>query len=340
MNVGTLKVPMFEFERMKLVDIPIDDAVGGVLLHNIADAQGHKAFNKGHRLNEQDVEKLRVLNKTTVMVGLFENDEVSENDAAARIARAVVGENISLSGVSGGRVNLLSNVRGVFSLDPEALAKINALDGITLAAMPAHSVVARKKMVATVKTIGLAISEALLQEVERIGSETFGVVRVRELAPRRVALILTGSAQAQARVVKTFTPAIVSRVEELGSAVVTRDYVEHAAPAIAQAIERAQQTSADCIIIAGETSIMDTRDVTPSGIVQAGGAIELYGAPVEPGNLLLLAYAGALPIIGAPGCVKSRDTNVVDLILPRLLAGERVSKQDVAALANGGLLIS
>ncbi|MCG3140124.1 MAG: hypothetical protein HDKAJFGB_01122 [Anaerolineae bacterium] len=84
---------------------------------------------------------------------------------------------------------------------------------------------------------------------------------------------------------------------------------------------------------------MNTSDVTPSGITLAGGTIELYGAPVEPGNLLLLAYADDLPIIGAPGCVKSRDTNVVDLILPRVLAGERLRKQDIVALANGGLLL-
>lgn len=324
---------------MKPAEIPIERAVGAILIHNITDARGHKAFSKGHRFVASDIDALRALGKQTVFVGILEAGDVSENDAAARIARAVVGENISLSSVSGGRVNLLSNVRGVFSLDPDALAQINSLDSITLAAIHAHTVVAPKKMVATVKTIGLAISEKHLQAVERTGRETREVVRVRELVPRRVALILTGSAGARPRVEKTFTPAITGRVEELGSAVVTREYVEHAAPEIAGAIGRAQHAGADCIIIAGETSIMDMTDVTPSGIVQAGGAVELYGAPVEPGNLLLLAYAGALPIIGAPGCVKSKDTNVVDLILPRLLAGERVGKQDVIALANGGLLI-
>lgn len=324
---------------MRLVEIPIDDAVGGVLIHNIADAQGHKAFNKGHRLSAEDVEKLRALNRTTVVVGLFRDDDVGENEAAARIASAVAGENISLSTVSGGRVNLLAAVRGVFSPDINALSKINTLEGITLATIPAHTVVMPKKMVATVKTIGLAISEHVLREVERIGSEAHGIVRVRELQSRRVALILTGSDEARGRVEKTFTPAIVSRVQELGSVVMTQEYVEHDALAISGAIGRAQNANVDCIIIAGETSIMHASDVTPSGIVAAGGAVELYGAPVEPGNLLLLAYAGTLPIIGAPGCVKSRDTNVVDLILPRLLAGERVGKQDVIALANGGLLI-
>ena len=96
------------------------------------------------------------------------------------------------------------------------------------------------------------------------------------------------------------------------------------------------------LIIAGETSIMDRDDVTPQGIRLAGGRIEHYGAPVEPGNLLLLGYlgppGGAVPVLGAPGCVRSRDTNIVDLLLPRLLAGESITRQDIVALGHGGLL--
>jgi molybdopterin biosynthesis enzyme len=165
------------------------------------------------------------------------------------------------------------------------------------------------------------------------------VIGVRALPNARVAVIFSGSEEARGRIEKTFTPAIQGRVEELGASIVSTEYVQHEENAIAAAIERARGQTVDCVIIAGETSIMDASDVTPGGIQRAGGVIEAYGAPVEPGNLLLLAYADHLPIIGAPGCVKSRDTNVVDLILPRLLAGERVGKKDIVALANGGLLI-
>ena len=324
---------------MRLVEIPIDDAVGGVLLHNITDAQGHKAFAKGHRLIADDVEKLRALDKTTVHVGMYENGDVSENDAALRIANAVCGENVSLSSASGGRVNVLANTRGVFYLNANALMEINARDGITLATIPAHTVVAPKKMVATIKTIGLAIHENVLQNAEQIARAAQGIVSVRVLKTMRVSILLTGSAKARARVEKTFLPALTARVQDLGSIAATSEYVEHEARAIAGAILRAQNANTDCVIIAGETSIMDARDVTPQGIMQAGGTIELYGAPVEPGNLLLLAYKNTLPIIGAPGCVKSRDTNVVDLILPRLFSGERVTRRDVITLANGGLMV-
>jgi len=324
---------------MKLANVSIKDAVGGILVHNLADAEGHKTFNKGHRLTADDVERLRALGKPTVLVAMLENGDVTENDAAARIARAVAGDNVALLSVSGGRVNLLATARGVLALNDSALNEINSLDGIAVAALAAHSVVSAKKMVATIKTVGLAIPNAILEEVEGVARHASNIIRVRELRAARVAVILTGSAEARARVEKTFSAPIHSRVQELGSRVVCNEYVEHDTGAIADAIERAKAQTVNCIILAGETSIMNTRDVTPSGIVQAGGKIEVYGAPVEPGNLLLLAYADELPIIGAPGCVKSRETNVVDLILPRLLAGERVRKRDIVALANGGLLI-
>jgi molybdenum cofactor cytidylyltransferase len=327
--------------------VGIEDAVGGVLIHNIADAQGHKALSKGHRLIERDVETLRALGKTSVVVGLFEAGDVGENEAASRIARAVAGVNVALSAVSGGRINLMANTHGILKVNDEALNEINSLDGVTLATIPANTVVAPKKMVATIKTIGLAIPEQNLNAVEEIARRTASpaerkvtnAIEIREFRHTRVAVILTGSEEARDRVQKTFMPAIQSRVEELGSGIVLRDYVEHEPTAIAGAIERARAENVECVILAGETSIMDASDVTPSGIVQAGGKIEVYGAPVEPGNLLLLAYADDLPIIGAPGCVKSRDVNVVDLILPRLFAGERVRKRDVVVLANGGLLI-
>ncbi len=324
---------------MKLQTVEIEQAIGGVLIHNIADAQGHKALSKGHRLTKSDVEKLRALGKATAFVGMFEDGDVNENDAATRIADAVCGENVSLSAVSGGRINLFATTRGILKVNIDALNRINSLDAITVATISANQVVAPKKMVATIKTIGLAIAEDVLQKVETIARESQNIISVRELRAARVAVILTGSNEAHGRVEKTFTPAISSRVEELGASVVSHEYVEHDERAIAEAITRAKNLKVDCVILAGETSIMDTRDVTPNGIVQAGGKIEIYGAPVEPGNLLLLAYANDLPIIGAPGCVKSRDINVVDLILPRLLAGERVRKQDIVALANGGLLI-
>jgi molybdopterin biosynthesis enzyme len=138
-------------------------------------------------------------------------------------------------------------------------------------------------------------------------------------------------------------PAIAGRVADLGGHVIGPEWAPPDEVAVAAAIERVRAAAAEVIIVAGETSVMDMDDVTPAGVRRAGGRIEHFGAPVEPGNLLLLAYlpageAAALPVIGAPGCVRSRDANIVDLLLPRILAGEHVRRRDIVALGHGGLL--
>lgn len=324
---------------MRLATIDIDHALGGILIHNVADAQGHKALPKGHQLSASDVDKLRVLGKNSVVVAMLEEGDVRENEAAARIAVAVAGEHLEISAVSGGRVNLFATAHGSLTLNGQALDQINMIKGVTVATIPQFTTVQSKKMVATIKTIGLAVPETSLRQVEEIGRMTGDVISVRPFRALSVAVVLTGSPEARGRVEKTFDAPITSRVQELGGNISQRVYVEHEAQAVADALTHVLRAGAECVILAGETSIMDESDVTPMGIVQAGGRIEVYGAPVEPGNLLLLAYADAVPIIGAPGCVKSRDTNVVDLILPRLFAGEHVTQADVVALANGGLLI-
>jgi molybdenum cofactor cytidylyltransferase len=324
---------------MRLANVPIEQSVGGILVHNIADSEGHKALMKGHQLTLADLGKLRSLGKSEVYVALLEPGDVRENEAVARIGRAVAGENTRATQASGGRVNLLAAARGVINLSTVALTRLNSIDGVTVATLPAHTVVEPKAMLATIKTIGLAIPEGALQQVEAIAREYGAAIWVRALASASVAVILTGSADARRPVQDTFTEPIRSRVEELGGHIISSVYIKEDAAVIAEAVSRATASGANCIILAGETSIMDADDITPRGIKAAGGAIEVYGAPVEPGNLLLLGYIGQVPIIGAPGCVKSRDTNVVDLILPRLLSGERVSRADVIALANGGLLV-
>lgn len=324
---------------MKFDTLELDRAVGGVLMHNISDSGGHKVLAKGHRLSEQDIAKLRALGKTRVLVGMYEAGDIGENQASTRIAAAVLGANLTPTTAVSGRVNFLAAVRGVVRLETDVLDEINSLEGVAIATVPAHSVVPPNKIAATIKTIGLAVPESTLATIERIGAHKPGAIALAALRPLRVAVILSGTAEARNRIVQTFTPAIRGRIQDLGGSLLTEEFVAHEPGALTQAIERARGANAEVVILAGETSTMDVTDVTPTALRQAGGKVELYGAPVEPGNLLLLGYLGETPIIGAPGCIKSRDQNVVDLILPRLFAGERIGKKEIVALANGGLLL-
>jgi molybdopterin biosynthesis enzyme len=327
---------------MYLTTLSPEQAVGHILRHNLADEHGRKALAKGHRLVEADLPRLRALGVESVRVAVLEPGDVHEDEAARRLAAAVIGPGVVAAAPAASRVNLLAASDGVVRVDVERLLRINQIDGLTLATLPANALARARKRVATIKIIPFAVPEELLREAEAIGREGPSVVSLDPLRSMRVGVILVGSAAARARIVRGVAPAIESRVVELGSSILATRYVPPDEPAIAATIGELRGEGADMLIIAGETSIMDRDDVTPQGIRLAGGRVEHYGAPVEPGNLLLLAYidepARRFPILGAPGCVRSRDTNIVDMLLPRLLAGEHVTMRAIVALGHGGLL--
>jgi molybdenum cofactor cytidylyltransferase len=322
--------------------LPPEEAIGHILRHNLADERGRKALAKGHRLGPDDLQRLRALGVELIRVAVLEPGDVHEDEAAQRLAGAVCGPGVIALAPAASRVNLLAEADGVVQVDVERLLRINQIDGLAVATLPSHALARARKRVATIKIIPFAVPEDALREAETIGRESKGVVALQPLQQHQVGVILVGSAAARERIERGVAPAIAARVVELGSWVLATHYVPPDEPAVATAIATLRESGASVIIIAGETSIMDRDDVTPQGIRLAGGRIEHYGAPVEPGNLLLLAYldtAGqALPVLGAPGCVRSRDVNIVDLLLPRLLAGEYIAKHDIVALGHGGLL--
>jgi molybdopterin biosynthesis enzyme len=318
--------------------LAIDQALGHILRHNLSSADGRKALPKGRRLRAEDLPILRELGLDHVRVAVLEAGDVHEDEAARRLAAAICGGGVAASAAVHSRVNLLAEADGIVRVDIEALLAINAIEGLTVATLARHSLVRQHKRVATIKIIPFAVPEADLARAEALGRAAAGVVAILPLRSLRVGVLLVGSVSARQRIEQGILPAIESRVVELGSVVLALRFVAPDEHDIAEALGDLVVAGAELIIAAGETSIMDRDDVTPQGIQLAGGRIEHYGAPVEPGNLLLLAYLGELPVLGAPGCVRSRDTNIVDLLLPRLLAGEQLASRDIIALGHGGLL--
>jgi molybdenum cofactor cytidylyltransferase len=323
---------------MHLTTLPIEEAIGHILRHNLADAAGRKALSKGRRLRSTDLPTLRELGIHHVRVAMLEEGDVHEDEAAQRLANAMAGSGVRISDASHSRVNLLAEHDAIVEVQVPALMQINAIDGLTVATRPAHSLVRSGERVATIKIIPFAVPAADLVDAEQITKQQGPIVWLRQLHMARVGVLLVGSLAAQPRIERGVLSAITDRVEALGSLVVAVQFVAADEEAIAKGIQTLASNTIDLLITAGETSIMDRDDVIPLGIRMAGGRIEHYGAPVEPGNLLLLAYLGDLPVLGAPGCVRSRDVNIVDLLLPRLIAGEHVSKQAIVALGHGGLL--
>jgi hypothetical protein len=326
---------------MKFEPVPLSDAKGKILGHNIADADGRRLLRKGKPLSDEDLEKLRLLGRSSVYVAILAPDDVDENRAARRVAEAICGPGLHIVGVASGRANLLADEAGILRIDVDRLAQINGCDGITLATLATHSPVHARQIVATVKIIPYAVPESVVNAAETIASESDLIVRVDALPTRSVGMILSGSTSIHARLISDFAP-LRDRIEKLGSSVARTDFValedEPDEAALSEMLNQHVASGIGMILLAGETAIMDAHDIVPRAVERAGGHVESVGAPVDPGNLLMLAYIGDVPVVGAPGCARSRKTNIVDWILPRLLVGDKLTRRDIVELGHGGLL--
>lgn len=325
---------------MKFEAVSIEQAEGHILGHNIADGSGRRVLRKGKRIATEQVSLLRTLGYETVYVARIEGGDLDENTAARRISDKIAGDGIRLSQAITGRVNLFAELLGVVKVDADQLLRLNQLQGVTLATLPQHAVAARGRNIATLKIIPYALPEEFVLQAEALAAKP--LICLKPLLPKRVGLILSGSPAVEARVTSSFESALVARVSQLNAAIELVDYVplenEADEMRLAATIQKMIAEGVDLLILAGETAIMDRYDISPRAVERAGGEITCFGAPVDPGNLLMLAYSGPIPILGAPGCARSPKTNIIDLVLPRLLIGERLTQQDIVELAVGGLL--
>ncbi len=326
---------------MKFEAVPLSEAQGKILGHNIAGSNGQRLLRKGKPLTVEDLENLRGLGRVSVYVAEMESTDVDENTAARRVAEAICGPGLHISGAASGRANLLSDDIGVLRIDVERLAQINEHEGMTLATILTHLPVHARQIVATVKIIPYAVPESTLSTVETIAGGGKPVMRVDALPSRSVGMILSGSTSLHARLVSDFSP-LRERIEKLGSSVERTDFValddESDEAALADMLKQQLASGIRMILLAGETAIMDAQDIVPRAVVRAGGHVESVGAPVDPGNLLMLAYINDVAVVGAPGCARSKKINIVDWILPRLLAGDHLTRRDIVELGHGGLL--
>jgi len=327
---------------VKFGPVPLEAAEGRILGHNVAGPDGRRILRKGRPLSAADLETLRALGRRTVYVAEPETDDVGEDEAARRVATAVAGSGVEAGPASAGRVNLLARALGVLRVEVDRVTQLNLSEGVTLSTLPPDAPVRPKQLVATVKVIPYALPRATLASAEAAASN--GLLRVDRIPARRVGLILSGSASAEARIRRDFEGPLAARLGILGSELARVDFVPLDDPSaageavLADVLLRQVGRGADLILLAGETAIVDRQDIAPRAIERAGGRVEAFGAPVDPGNLLLLADLGGIPVVGAPGCARSRKVNVIDAVLPRLLAGERLGRRDLARLGAGGLL--
>ncbi len=324
---------------MKFGSVPIAEAEGKIIAHKTLGNDGKKLFNKGHTLSASDVEVLRQHQIESVIVADLASTDIGENEAARRVGIALAGEHVRVTAPGVGRANVIATSNGPLRINVPALDRLNNIDeGITIATLREHTLVHEGQLLALVKIIPFGIAAARVEDVEAMAKESAPIIDVRPLQARKVSLILSGPESERETLQADFVPPVQKRLTQLGSNLESFDSMPHQTTYIARKIRYLQNESTDLIIIASISATIDQDDVIPSAIREAGGSVAHFGVPVDPGSLLVLGYIGQTPILGAPGCVKSMQTNVIDLVLPRLLAGERLTRADLVAMGHGGLL--
>lgn len=322
---------------MRFGRIATAEAEDTVLGHSVL--AGKRKFKKGHRLTAADIGLLLESGVGEVMAGRLEPEDLSEDIAAARVAEAACGAGSEVAAPFTGRCNLYAKVAGVAAIDAEAVTRLNRIDeAMTIATLAPYERVTPGQMLATVKVIPLSASERVVAEAAEIAAGETPLVQVAAFQPRDVGLILTRLPDTRDKILDKTVEVITARVESLGSRLVRHSVVAHHERDIADAVSGFKAAGLGMILVFGASAITDRRDVVPAGIEAAGGQVEHFGMPVDPGNLMLLARHGEVPVIGLPGCARSPKINGFDWVLERLLAGLTVTRDDITAMGAGGLL--
>jgi molybdenum cofactor cytidylyltransferase len=319
---------------MKFGPVPVVEALGGVVAHAVR--SGGLVLKKGTLIGAAEVAALQAAGVGTVTVALVEPGDVGEDAAAARIAGAVAGPGIRVDAAFTGRANLFADLAGVLVVQREGIDALNRIDeAVTLATLPAFVAVEPGEMVATVKIIPYAAPAEAVDTAAGLGP----LVRVAPFIRKRIAVISTLLPGLAPKVIEKTLRVTADRLRPAGAAVISEVRVAHETEALRAAIATAQASNADLILVFGASAIADRRDVIPAALEAAGGRIEHFGMPVDPGNLLLIGELGGIPVLGAPGCARSPKENGFDWVLMRLLAELPVSKADITGMGVGGLLM-
>jgi molybdenum cofactor cytidylyltransferase len=321
---------------MKFGAVAPKEALGATAVHTIR--QGGLVLRKGTLIGAAEVAALEAAQIKDVVVARLEPGDVSEDAAAADIAKAVAGEAVHVDRAFTGRANLFAETAGVLVVDKEAIDRLNRVDeAITFATLAAYKPVVAGEMIATVKIIPFAVAGEARDAA--LAGVSAPLLRVAPYRIRKVGVVSTLLPGLATKIIEKTLKITAERLAPAGATIIAERRVPHERMALARALDDVLKAGAELAIVFGASAIADRRDVIPAALESIGGRIEHFGMPVDPGNLLMIGSAGARPVIGAPGCARSPKENGFDWVLMRLLAGLKVPRQDITGLGVGGLLM-
>lgn len=326
--------------------VKTQDAVGHVLCHDITqiikDVKKGTAFRKGHIVTEEDIPVLLSLGKDNLYIWEKTEGILHENEAAEYLRDICMNENMIQSEVKEGKIELIAEIDGLLKIDVDKLRAVNSLGEMMIATRHTNTTVKKGDKLVGTRIIPLLIEQEKMEKAKEVAGDR-PILSLIPFKKKKVGIVTTGNEVFYGRIKDTFGPVVAEKVKEFGADVIGQTIVNDDMEKITKAVEEFIEQGADMVLCTGGMSV-DPDDKTPGAIKNTGARIVSYGAPVLPGAMMLLAYyekdGKELPIVGLPGCVMYAKRTVFDLVLPRLMADDMVTSDDLAGLGLGGLCLS
>jgi molybdenum cofactor synthesis domain-containing protein len=321
-----------------LKTVRVQDAVGMILGHDLTRVVPGEikgvAFKKGHVIAREDIPMLLSMGKDHIYVWEIGGDELHENEAAKELALALSGSNVTLTEPSEAKVNVTAKSHGVLKINRNLLTQVNEMPGVAVATLHSDIIVTEGELVASIKVIPLTLPRDTILAVQQICRDKT-VIDVVPLSHRKVGMVITGNEVYYGRIQDKFAPVIRAKLAALQAELTETIFVPDDPEQIRAAIQELIDVN-DMVVVSGGMSV-DPDDVTPEGIRWTGASMEVYGTPVLPGAMFLMAYLDGKPVMGIPACGMFCKTTILDGVLPKTLIGEPITRQYIASLGYGGL---
>lgn len=329
-----------EVSTVRVREVPVEQSAGLTLAYDLTgitpgESKG-AVLRRGHVLGAEDLELLRDIGKSYIKVLELSPDDVHEDEAAQQLAHLLAGRGIEVHMPGEAWADLVACSDGLLKVDRERLLAINSMDDLLVATRHGNYPVRAGDTVGKAKVRGLVVERAVLDEARRVVAGASPVMEVAPYRSLRGGAVITGREVYEGRRKDAFAPLLRKRLEEYGSALVHTEIVPDEVPDISRAIAAALAQGLDLVLVTGGGSPDDS---TAEAVVAGADEVVFHGVPVAPGAMTILAYAQGIPILGVPGGLLARPRGFIDLVLPRLLAGERLSKADAAGYGYGGLCL-
>lgn len=323
--------------------IKVEDAIGETLCHDMTGVndKGVKCtmFKRGHIITKADIPGLLNIGKSHIYAWEPQANEVHEDDAALALAQVICGENLTYNKKpSEGKIQITATQKGLFCLNRDALRKINSVDDYTVACLPNYMKVTTGQKLCGLRIVPLVTKRKNVKEVVRLAEENAPVMSVRPYKPLRCGVIITGSEVYTGRIEDKFEPIISKKLQDFGAVQLGFKKCPDDTEQILQAIEEFVKQGAELILLTGGMSV-DPDDVTPVAIRQSGAQLITQGIPIQPGNMLTMAYLDKTMLIGVPGASLNFPTTSLDLFLPQVFAGIKITKEEIAGYGEGGFCL-